>query len=146
MLSTFADPAFADKAPVFSSSRSFAASAHKPWWLVTASAWLLLVLGVAHIGLALYQGWDEFAAAMRDGFIGQFRTESRRAAIWFTLFGGMLAIVGHRAVQGVAEGDGERVRSIGRYLAVVALPAAFALPASPFFLVLAAAVVLAVWG
>lgn len=95
-------------------------------------SWSLFALGVVHIAY----GWIRLPAlreAMAGGGVQQFgKTEGRRTALWFVLFGPMLMLAGQVAAHAVTAGDLGLVRLVGAYLLGVSLAGALALPRPPF--------------
>lgn len=96
-------------------------------------AWLLLLLGVAHIGYGLVKFKAPLSEVMAAGFVDQFKTsELRRTAFWFVAFGPLLMLAGHAAIHAVAIGDLGLLKIIGGYALVISLVGVAAFPRSPF--------------
>lgn len=107
------------------------------WSLKTLITWGILLLGIGHIVMGLARFWQPFAGALQDGFIGAFSTDdSRRVAMWFILFGPVLALSGHLSVRAAAAADLETLKIIGTYLSFTALFGVAAFPASPIWALL----------
>jgi hypothetical protein len=100
-------------------------------------AWLLFVLGIAHIAFALVKFKAPLFDAVAAGFVGQFKApEIRRTAFWFFIFGPVLMLAGHAAVHAIAVGDFALLRIIGAYATVTSVIGIAALPKSPFLIAL----------
>ena len=113
----------------------------------TVSSWGIFVLGVAHILMGIVRFRLPFAAALQDGLIGAFSVDdSRRVAVWFTLFGPALALCGHLTVRAAAVSDLETLKIVGIYLSGTALVGLAAFPYSPLWALLALSVSLVAVG
>jgi hypothetical protein len=98
-----------------------------------AIAWFLFVLGVGHIAFGLVKFRIPLSEVVAGGFIGQFKkSEIRRTAFWFVIFGPLLMLAGHAAVHAVSVGDLALLRVIGVYALVTSLIGVAAFPKSPF--------------
>ncbi len=96
-------------------------------------AWLLFLLGIAHMAFGLVTFKTPLTQVWSDGFFGQFKaTEVRRTAFWFMIFGPLLMGVGHAAIHAVAVGDAALLTLISRYAFVISLIGVAAFPKSPF--------------
>lgn len=96
-------------------------------------AWLLFALGVGHIIYGLFQFIGPLSEAVAAGFIGQFnKSEIRRTAFWFVIFGPLVMLAGHIAIRAVTAGDLELVRVIGLYALAVSIVGFAAIPKSGF--------------
>ncbi|MBJ7311450.1 DUF6463 family protein [Rugamonas sp. CCM 8940] len=102
-------------------------------WMAT-SAWAVLALGVGHILMGLLRFRQAFLETLRDGLVGQFHhNDTRRVGFWFTIFGPLLMLVGHLAVNAARAGDLHLFSIIGGYLIPIALLGVIAWPRSPFW-------------
>ena len=101
-------------------------------------AWLLFVLGVAHVVVGLIKFRGPLRDAVAAGFVGEFQSpEVRLTAFWFTLFGLPLMLAGHVAVHAAAVGDLGQLRVVGGYVLVTSIVGVVAIPKSPFWVPLA---------
>lgn len=113
----------------------------------TMLSWGIVVLGTAHIVMGIIRFRLPFAAALQDGLIGAFSADdSRRVAVWFTLFGPALVLCGHLAVRAAAVSDLETLKIVGIYLSGTALFGLAAFPHSPLWALLALAISLVAVG
>lgn len=98
------------------------------------AAWAVLSLGIAHIVFGLLRFRSPLAAALADGFVGQFAApEIRRTAFWFLMSGPLFMLIGHLALHAVAAGDLVSLRLIGGYLLLASLVGVAAFPVSPLW-------------
>lgn len=96
-------------------------------------AWSLFILGIAHVLYGFVKFRQPLLEGIRDGFVGQFsKSDSKRAAFWFVMFGPLLMLAGHLCIQAVAKGDFDVISLVGTYLFVVSVIGVVALPKSPF--------------
>ncbi|MBC7957740.1 MAG: hypothetical protein H7Y33_17965 [Cytophagales bacterium] len=96
-------------------------------------AWLLFLLGVAHIAYGLAKFKVPLSEVMAAGFVDQFKaSELRRTAFWFVAFGPLLMLAGHAAIHAVAIGDLGLLKIIGGYALFISLVGVAAFPRSPF--------------
>ena len=96
-------------------------------------AWLLFILGIAHIMFGLIKYRAPLSDALAAGFIGQFKkSELHRTAFWFVIIGPLIMLAGHVAIHAVAVGDLVLLRIIGGYTFVVSIIGVAAFPKSPF--------------
>jgi hypothetical protein len=103
----------------------------------TIVAWGITLLGIGHIGMGLVRFWLPFSAALQDGFIGAFSAnDTRRLAMWFTLFGPAITVCGHLAIRAAAASDLDTLKIIGFYLLATALLGVAAFPRSPIWALL----------
>lgn len=106
-------------------------------------AWLLFVLGAAHIAHGAIKFKTPLTDAVRAGFVGRFgMPEARRTAFWFVMFGPLLMLAGHVSIHAAAAGDVQLVRIVGAYLLGLTIVGVLALPKSPFLAGLAVAILL----
>jgi hypothetical protein len=106
--------------------------------LKTILSWGIVVLGIGHILMGIVRFRLPFSAALEDGLIGAFSVDdSRRVAVWFTLFGPALALCGHLAVRAAAVSDLETLKIVGIYMSGTALFGLAAFPYSPLWALLA---------
>lgn len=111
--------------------------------MISAVAWFIFVLGIAHIGYGLVKFKAPVAEAISAGFVGQFKSpEIRRTAFWFLIFGPLLMLAGHVAIHASATGDLELLKILGIYSFATALIGVTAFPKSPFWAALIASPVL----
>ena len=78
---------------------------------------IVLAGGIGHVitGLVIYR--SQLVAISNDGFINAVLPHyDRRAALWFILFGVMVAMTGHLLVHAASAGDPTVVRIAGWYL------------------------------
>lgn len=99
----------------------------------TIVAWSILLLGVGHTVTALVTLWQPLCQALHIGPPQALPAGEVRVAVWFTLFGPVLALVGHLTVRMAAAPDPRAFRLTGGYLAATALIGMVALPGSPFW-------------
>jgi Family of unknown function (DUF6463) len=102
--------------------------------LLLAASWLILLLGLLHSALGMWMFRRQFSDAAHAGWLGQFAEHAdRRVAFWFTLFGPLLAMVGHVALHALTLNDWTQLRLIGGYLLLISILGVMALPKSPFW-------------
>lgn len=117
------------------------------WSWKTIAAWGIFMLGIGHIAMGIARFWQPFAAALQDGLIGAFSTDdTRRLAVWFTLFGPAVALCGHLALRAAAGSDLDTLKIIGIYLSITALFGVAAFPFSPIWALLILSLVLVAVG
>lgn len=115
-------------------------------WKIMLS-WGIFVLGIGHILMGVVRFRLPFAAALQDGLIGSFSSDdTRRVAVWFTLFGPVLALCGHLAIRAAAVSDLETLKIVGLYLSVTALFGLMAFPYSPIWALLTLSILLVAVG
>lgn len=106
-------------------------------------SWCLFGLGVAHILMGLVKHRRPIAQAVSEGLFGKFAgIDERRIAFWFTIFGVLLTMAGHVAVDAAGAGNLALVRLVAGYVLAVAAIGTAALPKSPFPLALGVAAAL----
>ncbi len=111
--------------------------------MIAVAAWMLAVLGGAHILVGLLWFRKPIRAALREGGFGKFQGhDARRVAFWFTIFGPLMLCVGHVTIVAAAASDFALINIIGWYLLGVAGVAVLAVPKSGFWVVLLLAPVL----
>ncbi len=101
--------------------------------MVAIAAWIIFILGLAHIVVGLVMFKTPLVEAVRDGFVGKFATDpERRTAFWFMIFGPLLVMGGHVAIHAVSVADAELLKIAGFYLLAIGAIGGLALPKSPF--------------
>lgn len=106
-------------------------------------AWILFVLGIGHVAYGLVMFRAPLIEAVAGGFVGQFkRTEARRTAFWFVIFGPMLMLAGQTAIHAVAQADFALLKLIGVYTLIISAIGLLAFPKSPFLAAFPVAVLL----
>jgi Family of unknown function (DUF6463) len=103
--------------------------------MAVIAAWILVALGLGHTAVGVVMFKEPLAQAVRAGFVGQFVGHpDRRAAFWFIIFGPLMVMAGHLAIQAVNTADMGLLRIIGFYLLAVGVVGSLTLPKSPFWL------------
>jgi hypothetical protein len=85
--------------------------------MITIIGFLVLAGGIGHVitGVVIFR--RQLAAISNDGFINAVLPHfDRRAALWFILFGVMVAMTGHILIHAARVGDLGAVRIAGWYL------------------------------
>ena len=99
------------------------------------AAWMLFVLGIVHCIFGFVRFRQPIREALQDGFFDKFKGfDSRRLALWFTIFGPLVAMAGQVAVHAVHIGDLELLKTVGLYVLGVSVLGVLAVPKSPFWL------------
>jgi hypothetical protein len=102
--------------------------------MLSIAAWLLFILGIAHVPFGLLRFRAPVQEALAEGFVGRFaQSDTRRLAFWFILCGPLVALVGQLALHAIASGDMAVIRIIGFYLAGSSLVGVLAFPKSPLW-------------
>ncbi len=85
--------------------------------MISIIGFIVLAGGIGHVitGLVIFR--PQLTAIINDGFINAVLPHfDRRAALWFILFGVMIAMTGHLLVHAAHVGDPTAVRIAGWYL------------------------------
>ena len=85
--------------------------------MISVIGFIVLAGGIGHVitGLVIFR--PQLDAISKDGFINAVLPHfDRRAALWFILFGVMVAMTGHLLIHAAAVGDPVSVRIAGWYL------------------------------
>ncbi len=88
--------------------------------MISVIGYIVLAGGIGHVitGLVIFR--PQLTAILHEGVINAVLPHfDRRAALWFILFGVMVAMTGHLLVQAGAAGDAASVRIAGWYLLAV---------------------------
>ncbi len=99
-----------------------------------ATAWAIFLLGIVHIVFGILRFKVPLAAAVADGFFGQFAVpDIRYAAFWFVMAGPLFMLAGHLAIHAVAVGDLQVLKLIGWYMLASSIVGVAAFPVSPLW-------------
>jgi len=105
--------------------------------MIIATAWALLILGFAHLLYGAVRFRQPLAAALRDGWVGQFAgMADRRLAFWFMITGPFTMLGGQVALHAAHAGDLGLLKIVGLNLLLIAALGVLSLPKSPFWLAL----------
>ncbi len=111
--------------------------------MVGIIGYIVLAGGIGHVvtGLVIFR--PQLTAIANEGFIDAVLPHfDRRAALWFILFGVMVAMTGHLLVHAAAVGDPVSVRIAGWYLLAVSSVGTLAQTRSPSSVLVALSLVL----
>ncbi len=85
--------------------------------MISIIGFIVLAGGIGHVILGLVIFRPQLTAIRNDGVINAVLPHfDRRAALWFILFGVMIAMTGHLLVHAASVGDTTAVRIAGWYL------------------------------
>ncbi len=99
-----------------------------------ATAWAVFILGIVHVVFGIARFKVPLAAAVADGFVGQFAVpEIRRTAFWFLMAGPLFMMAGHLAIHAVAVDDLRVLKLIGIYMLASSIVGVAAFPVSPLW-------------
>ena len=111
--------------------------------MISIIGFLVLAGGIGHVitGLVIYR--PQITAIIYDGFINAVLPHfDRRAALWFILFGVMIAMTGHLLVHAAAVDDPGAVRIAAWYLLGVSIVGTLTQTRSPSSIFVVLSVVL----
>lgn len=100
--------------------------------MISIIGYIVLAGGIGHVitGLVIFR--PQLTAIVNEGFIDAVLPHfGRRAALWFILFGVMVAMTGHLLIHAAAVGDLVSVRIAGWYLLGVSVVGTLAQTRSP---------------
>ncbi len=111
--------------------------------MISIIGFIVLAGGIGHVitGLVIFR--PQLTAIANEGFIDAVLPHfGRRAALWFILFGVMVAMTGHLLIHAAAVGDPGSVRIAGWYLLGVSIVGTLAQTRSPSSLLVLLSLVL----
>ncbi len=111
--------------------------------MISIIGFIVFAGGIGHVitGLVIFR--PQLTAITKDGFINAVLPHfDRRAALWFILFGVMVAMTGHLLVHAASAGDPTAVRIAAWYLLGVSIVGTLTQPRSPSSIVVVLSLVL----